>query len=461
MNAYKVIKIAEHKGKRSCWQRDVLSEGVMKKSIILLLGVALANCQGFNSIKSAFTQHSAYEQYVESLEKAGLFETTMVQMWLEEGQRAFMDSIVINTPFSESGHFNAAAVRARSYRFRVHEGQRLSVSSVARATGGARMFVDLFLKDGNKWERFHASDSSATITQEFTSDEECVLRLQPELLADCFYAVSITIAPALPNPVYGASNRAIGSFYGAPRDKGKRHHEGVDIFAIRGTPVLAPTDGEITKVAVTPLGGKVVWLRDNRRHQSYYFAHLDSQMVKPGMRVFQGYVLGLVGKTGNAWDTPPHLHFGIYEERSKDPLYYILAENAATDTVQIDTTFKCAAFKVRVKKAGMMVGPSSRMPCKIFLARDTYVTAIGQSGNWVRVALPDRSQGYILKNRLAPLANGTLMKIDSATMLLSEIGVDAVPVATLGENTSVEVLAHFKDYAFVRTKNGKAGWLDN
>jgi hypothetical protein len=109
----------------------------------------------------------------------------------------------------------------------------------------------------------------------------------------------------------------------------------------------------------------------------------------------------------------------------------------------------------------MMAGPSSKMPCKIFLAKDTYVTAIGQSGNWVRVALPDRSQGYILKNRLAPLAGGAVMKLDSAAKLLSEIGVDAVPVATLGENTSVEVLAHFKDYAFVRTRSGKAGWLYN
>lgn len=62
---------------------------------------------------------------------------------------------------------------------------------------------------------------------------------------------------------------------------------------------------------MTPRGGKVVWMRDEARGMSLYYAHLDSQHVAAGAYVRPGDTLGFVGKTGNARTTPPHLHFGI------------------------------------------------------------------------------------------------------------------------------------------------------
>jgi len=45
----------------------------------------------------------------------------------------------------------------------------------------------------------------------------------------------------------------------------------------------------------------------------HYYAHLSAYgKFKPGDRVKVGDVLGYVGNTGNAFDTPPHLHYGIY-----------------------------------------------------------------------------------------------------------------------------------------------------
>jgi murein DD-endopeptidase MepM/ murein hydrolase activator NlpD len=125
------------------------------------------------------------------------------------------------------------------------------------------------------------------------------------------------------NPVVGASKKSIISFYGDARDGGKRKHEGIDIFAPKGTFIIAPSDGVITSVGYNILGGKVIWMNDSKRKHSYYFAHLDSQIVQNGATVKLGDTLGTVGNTGNARRTRPHLHFGVYQKNSKNPVTYI------------------------------------------------------------------------------------------------------------------------------------------
>ena len=433
----------------------------MKKFFILLAAVLLVACNGLKTIKSAFTSVSPYEKYVESLEKAELLHASMTREWLSAGERVFADSVIVDLPFSESGFFQASTPEARSYRFHVREGQVLTVDGAAKTQRNAKVFLDLFVRDGDQWERIAYADSTFSITREFDDNQECVLRLQPELLANTYYAINISLTPVLINPVYGASNKSIGSFYGASRDNGKRSHEGVDIFARRGTPVIAPTDGYITRVGLNKLGGKVVWMKDPRRGHSYYFAHLDSQMVTAGMRVYQGHVLGLVGNTGNAKYTPPHLHFGIYQSGSKDPLYYIQKIEGAMASLPIDTGFQQKPFKIRPANVSLMSGPSRKLPAKSALEKNTYVTVIGQSHDWYRVSLPDDSQGFLLKKDLIPLSGGKIATLDSTQALLSAIRPDAIPVAILEPDTPVEILAQFNGYSFVKTKKGKAGWLYN
>jgi murein DD-endopeptidase MepM/ murein hydrolase activator NlpD len=126
-------------------------------------------------------------------------------------------------------------------------------------------------------------------------------------------------------PVSGKKAQ-VGSIWGDDRDGGKRKHRGIDIFASKGTPVVAIKDGVITSVDETKLGGKVVWLRPSGAWWRAYYAHLDSQMVKAGDDVVKGQVLGTVGNTGNAKTTPAHLHFGIYTLTGAiNPLPYVEA----------------------------------------------------------------------------------------------------------------------------------------
>lgn len=113
-------------------------------------------------------------------------------------------------------------------------------------------------------------------------------------------------------PVAGVARPSLRSSYGEPRS-GHRSHQGIDIFARRGTPVVAACAGEVVRVGQDRLGGNVVWVAGGAA-RLYYYAHLES--FRPGLhvgeRVSSGTALGRVGTTGNARGTPPHLHFGIY-----------------------------------------------------------------------------------------------------------------------------------------------------
>jgi murein DD-endopeptidase MepM/ murein hydrolase activator NlpD len=101
--------------------------------------------------------------------------------------------------------------------------------------------------------------------------------------------------------------------YGAARHQGS--HEGNDIMADRGTPVVAVADGVIERMTrvETGLGGIWIWLRDTRGNE-YYYAHLVSiaEGLNAGSRVAVGQVIGAVGNTGDARATLPHLHFEIH-----------------------------------------------------------------------------------------------------------------------------------------------------
>jgi hypothetical protein len=136
-----------------------------------------------------------------------------------------------------------------------------------------------------------------------------VVRLQPEPLTDALYRLSVELEAALPFPVKGRAEDAVGSLFGTARDAGARHHEGIDIFAPRLTPVMAVADGRATP-RENKLGGNTVWL--STPGTSYYYAHLERVAVGSGQRVRVGDVIGYVGNSGNAGTTDPHLHFGIY-----------------------------------------------------------------------------------------------------------------------------------------------------
>lgn len=113
-------------------------------------------------------------------------------------------------------------------------------------------------------------------------------------------------------PVKNVRKNQIADTWQAPRGA-DRLHQGQDIFAPRGTPIMSATSGYVYKVGENNLGGQTVSVI-GAGGRVYYYAHLDSYApeIAVGDPVTTRTVLGYVGTTGNAQGTPPHLHFGIY-----------------------------------------------------------------------------------------------------------------------------------------------------
>jgi murein DD-endopeptidase MepM/ murein hydrolase activator NlpD len=105
----------------------------------------------------------------------------------------------------------------------------------------------------------------------------------------------------------------IGQGWGAPRDGGRRRHQGIDLLAPAGTPLVAVADGTITRASNVErgLGGTSLRLTDHAGI-GYYYAHNQRNLAHAGQRVRRGQVIALLGATGNARGGPPHLHFQIH-----------------------------------------------------------------------------------------------------------------------------------------------------
>jgi len=110
-------------------------------------------------------------------------------------------------------------------------------------------------------------------------------------------------------PVYGRAS--VADDFGAARQIGA--HQGNDVFASFGAPVLAVADGVVEKVGTLPISGNRLWLRTPAGDE-FFYAHLSafSPGAVDGRRVRAGTVLGFTGNTGDAEPTPPHVHFEIH-----------------------------------------------------------------------------------------------------------------------------------------------------
>jgi murein DD-endopeptidase MepM/ murein hydrolase activator NlpD len=103
-----------------------------------------------------------------------------------------------------------------------------------------------------------------------------------------------------------------------------RPHEGIDVTAPMGAPIIAPASGVVTKARRESGYGNVVEIDHGNGIMTLY-AHASRIDVRQGERVTRGQRIAAVGNTGLA--TGPHLHYEIHVNgKVVDPLTYVLAD---------------------------------------------------------------------------------------------------------------------------------------
>lgn len=431
---------------------------------MILLWVVLAitqRCSSKVSLDHLLTNKTPYQQYVSSLNQASLEQTLLGKNWLEAGKKSLRDSLQVALPHQEIGYFADDQPSAISFRYAVQQGQAVQISLTTDNRDSIKFFLDVFATEGDDFISIVATDTLRNVSYEVEETGIHVLRLQPELLVSGGYEIRITAAATLGFPVSGKDHRAVGSFFGDPRDGGKRRHQGIDIFAPKGTPVVAAHAGIVTPKTRSGLGGKVVWLSSLGKKFNQYYAHLDSQTVVPGQRVNRGDTLGFVGNTGNARFTPPHLHFSIYAFRqgAVDPFPFVDSGSSEVTILAADSSMIGREARVRSALANVRQSPSMQSAVLVTATEYTPVRITGGTGKWYRAQLPDGTRGFVHQSLLQPINRA----IDSLVVMGSNRPFATLfpkqPTLQLWEGQQVAVLGAYQSHWYVEAATGERLWM--
>lgn len=326
----------------------------------------MSSCTQMEKAEELITGISEKEKY----QKENEISDELFQIWEDRVHLALKDTVEIELPYLEAGALKPRNFAIYSYRTYLIPGEVLEIE-INTDTSSTLVFSQLYRKTENGYDKLKSGDPKAR-SLEFEVQEKGLYKIiiQPEIEANTTFELKITKSPTYLFPVSNGKNADIGSYWGDIRDAGKRDHKGIDIFAAKGTPVIASTSGRIKFSGEKGLGGKQIWLRDRKRKQSLYYAHLDS--IIPGLhKVNRGDTIGFVGNTGNARTTPPHLHFGIYKSYTGalDPLGFVylneelehennnstsLSSRVTVNTAKANFRNKAASNNSKVIKTGQL-----------------------------------------------------------------------------------------------------------
>jgi murein DD-endopeptidase MepM/ murein hydrolase activator NlpD len=410
-----------------------------------------------------FGKKTPHDAYSDKITNAGLKETALGRSWFTAAEQGLSRSLSISLPYSETGYFAADKPEAVGIRFKGNRGEKLNISLTKKPAAGFSIYMDLWElgEDAGKPKWIMSADTTkSSVNYEVRRDGFYIIRLQPELLVSGEYNLSISTGPSLAFPVPAKAKPRIGSFWGDDRDAGGRRHEGIDIFAAFRTPLVAAANGTVNRVEENNLGGKVVFFRPYNKDYTLYYAHLDEQLVTQGQTLKVGDTLGLMGKTGNAASTAPHLHFGIYTNSGAiNPLAFI-------NPVEKKPTPVTAA----INNIGKWVRTASK-PLKIYgepgvtpsnfvaIEVNSLLRVQSATAGWYKVVLPDGQQGYIQSNAVASISNPIRKTaVQQVQPIFDEPNLNAARKASLNKGEAISVLAGYKDYYFVSSQN-EEGWI--
>ena len=358
---------------------------------ILPFLLILASCQHVQQVSDAITNPSARDVFEREIKG----NDSLYKIYEYQYNIAKQNQLQLELPVTLSSKSDSIQLKILSYTIELKRGERFKLQS-NRHADSLRLFIDLFdfKNDSMVSKKPIVSNQpmSNTIELDVTKDGKYKVVICSDIINTVDFGLAMFTTPSLNFPVSGKENSAIQSFWGASRSGGKRSHQGIDIFANRGTPAIAAANGYISNTGNRGLGGKQVWLRDGLLGQSLYYAHLDSITVYRGMRVKRGDTLGLVGNTGNAKTTKPHLHFGIYTSTGAiDPLPFVkLRTPPKIENQKINSI---GNTKLNVNE--LRIGAGIRNKKLTDLDRNLKIDILARTDSWFHIKINDTLQGFM------------------------------------------------------------------
>ncbi|UZO79647.1 M23 family metallopeptidase [Aquimarina sp. ERC-38] len=358
---------------------------------LTLTVLVFLSCTHYQKVADVFLQPTFREKYERNFTKGD----TLFLKWKHSFEMVKNDSLVIKAPYTEQLYYSNSPNSARSYQVSIKNGEQL-ICKVQKSDSLEGIFINILpLAPLNNVKPIDFLVTKKEENIQLDNPGTYQIIVQPEFAAFPYFNISFEIKPAYRFPVSGKNSKAIRSFWGAPRDGGKRSHKGIDIFAKRGTPVVAAVAGRISSTGNRGLGGKQVWLRDGHRGYSLYYAHLDSIAVSGFQKVQVGDTLGFVGNTGNARTTPPHLHFGIYTNRGAiDPLLFV-KERKEAKKWEITSDKETAQIK---KGTNIRKGPGTSYAILETTTSSKKFMLLGKTTDWYRISLSEDDYGFVHKS---------------------------------------------------------------
>ena len=393
--------------------------------------------------------------------------------WRRAGEEALAEPLPIELPYDEHRLLGGAAIasgaEATAFEVSLFPPAVLHLRAAAGADAVGGLLVDVLQRRGERFTPLLAlGPADIDVRWSPPVGGRYLVRVQPALSSTGTFALALASRPPLDFPVLTDASDPVRSRFGVPRDGGRREHHGIDIFAPRGTPVLAAADGMVVRTGDSGRGGLHVWQRGEdeagRYLGSLYYAHLDRIDVPVGRRVTRGTPIGTVGNTGNARTTPPHLHFGLYRRYRGpvDPLP-LVGERRDLPAPLPDADGAAPWLAVRSPALNLRAGPGTRNAVLGQLVGGDLVRVVATSGNWARVRTRPASgvalDGYVSRELLGA-AEPAPRVLERERVLIAFPEAGAPRLGLLPPGTTVTDSGAFGRYRRVGTPDGLQGWLE-
>ena len=432
-------------------------------SLLFIVCILLISSCKKEIVPEEYIPTDSHVQYINALNKLDLSDTALGQDWIDAAEEALSKPMRIESPYVEHIYFSPTEANSVGYLISLKKGQKINIEVSLESNDRMKSFLDIYrVEDATNgtFEKIASSENQETSMDiESRIDTDYIIRFQTELLRGGNFKITVQKSPSLDFPVSGKNNAAIGSLFGVPRDGGRRKHHGIDIFAKRHTPIIAPTDGYIRFAGETGLGGTVIWMRDQNRRQTLYFAHLQKLLVQEGQNVAKGDTIGTVGNTGNARTTPPHLHFGIYQNGPIDPYHHVAITKTKLKRQFADKSIVNQTMRTN-KKSTLRLNGTGTKEESISLQKHQILEVLGATSSYFRVQLPNESVGYISFKDIESVEDEVNNIVSEASYaLLDSPSDDAHSIKMVAANNQLTVLGSDNEYKLVKSNAGLMGWI--